>query len=166
MDIVLTEEACAALTAAAATEVRVRCWKRYRAVLLLADGASPSAVAAALGCAVSSVYHWAKAWRDGGIANLREGPHRGAARRLDAPGEAALEAVLGHDPQARGHHATGWTVPLLRAELAAAGYAVSERSVRRALHRLGYRWKRPKFVLGRPDPAYEAKRGWSPSALV
>jgi hypothetical protein len=25
------------------------------------------------------------------------------------------------------------------------------------LHRLGYRWKRPQYVLGRPDPAYAEK---------
>jgi len=50
-------------------------------------------------------------------------------------------------------------VPLLRAELAAAGVAAGERTVRRALHRLGWRWKRPKYVLGRPDPAYEGKKG-------
>ncbi len=51
----------------------------------------------------------------------------------------------------------------LRAELQAAGYAASQRTVRRALHRLGYRWKRPRFVLGRPDPDYGRKRGRSPS---
>jgi transposase len=70
-----------------------------------------------------------------------------------------LEALLAADPQARGHHATGWTVPLLRSELTAAGIVAEERTIRRALHRLGWRWKRPKFVLGRPDPAYVEKRG-------
>ena len=48
-------------------------------------------------------------------------------------------------------------MPLLRAELEGAGYRVSGRTVRRTLHRLGFRWKRPKYVLGRPDP--EAKKG-------
>ncbi len=33
-----------------------------------------------------------------------------------------------------------------------------ERTVRRTLHRLGWRWKRPKYVLGRPDPAYAEKK--------
>jgi transposase len=50
-------------------------------------------------------------------------------------------------------------VPLLRSELAQAGYTVGARTIRRALHRLGYRWKRPRSVLGRPDPAYAEKRG-------
>jgi len=164
MEIVLTDEDRAALAAAAAGELRVRRWKRPRAVLLLADGLAPPAVAAALDCAESSVYNWAKAWREEGLAGLREGAHRGVARRLDGAGEATLAALLEEDPQARGHHATGWTVPLLRTELAAAGYGLSEHTVRRSLHRLGYRWKRPRFVLGRPDPAYEAKKGRSPRA--
>jgi len=32
----------------------------------------------------------------------------------------------------------------------------------RTLHRLGYRWKRPKFVLGRPDRGYAEKKAVSP----
>ncbi len=75
-----------------------------------------------------------------------------------AAGEGLLEALLGQDPQACGHRATGWTVALLVGELTNAGYAGGDRTVRRALHRLGWRWKRPKFVLGRPDPAYKAKK--------
>ena len=73
--------------------------------------------------------------------------------------EAVLEALLATDPQTRGHRATGWTVPLLQGELAERGTVVGERTIRRALHRLGYRWKRPRYVLGRPDPAYAEKKG-------
>ncbi len=93
MEIVLTDEERAALEAAAAGEPRVRRWKRPRAVLLLADGKSPPAVAAALDCAPSSVDNWAAAWRARGLDGLREGPHHGIARRLDGGGEAALEAL-------------------------------------------------------------------------
>lgn len=164
MAITLTDTARGELEAAVAAARRTRVWKRYRSVLLLADGMAPVAVAAALGCAVSSVYSWAAAWRRDGLNGVREGPHRGAVRRLDAAGEAALVALLEADPQAHGHQATGWTVPLLRTELVAAGYAVSERTVRRSLHRMGYCWKRPKFVLGRPDPAYTEKKRPSLSA--
>jgi transposase len=159
MELVLTAADRLALEAAKAAESRVRRWRRYQAVLLLAAGQPPGAVAAALGCAVSSVYHWAAAWRRDGLAGLREGDHGGGRPIVDAAGEALVVELLGQDPQVLGHQATGWTVPLLRTELVARGYAPSERTVRRVLHRLGYRWKRPKFVLGRPDPAYEAKRG-------
>jgi transposase len=144
---------------AAATEPRVRRWKRYRAVLLRGEGLTVTAVATALQCSGASVYAWTARWRQEGVAGLREGDHGGGQVKLDAAGEERLEALLAADPQGAGHQATGWTVPLLRTELAAAGYLVGGRTIRRALHRLGYRWKRPQYVLGRPDPDYAKKRG-------
>jgi transposase len=148
-----------ALERAAAREGRVRHWRRYRALLLLGAGQRPEAVAAALGCGRTSVAGWARAWRRAGLAGLREAPRGGRAPLLGDAGAALLDARLRADPQAFGYQATGWTVPLLLTEVHAAGYAVGARTVRRTLHRLGWRWKRPKYVLGRPDPAYQEKRG-------
>ena len=159
MDVPLTETQRAVLVSAASGEDRTRTWKRYQAVLLVADGDPPATVAHSLGCSVASVYNWVAAWRRAGVDGLAEGPHPGVPRRLDSTGEALLGRLLASDPQAHGHRATGWTVALLGTELATAGYVVSARTVRRAVHRLGYRWKRPQYVLGRPDPDYEAKKG-------
>jgi transposase len=118
-----------------------------------------AAVADALRCSQASVYAWTAAWRRQGVAGLRDGDHGGGQVKLGAAGEALLGELLASDPQAHGHRATGWTVPLLRGELARTGVSVGERTIRRALHRLGYRWKRPRYILGRPDPAYAEKRG-------
>ena len=159
MDVTLTETQRAALAAAARGAHRTRTWKRYQAVLLVADGEPPAAVAHSLGCSVASVYNWVAVWHRAGEGGVAEGPHPGVPRRLDATGEALLGRLLASDPQAHGHRATGWTVALLGTELATAGYVVSARTVRRAVHRLGYRWKRPQYVLGRPDLDYEAKKG-------
>ena len=160
MELILTEDGRAELDAAAAGERRLRLWRRDRAVRLLGDGLQPAAVAAALGCSPSSVYNWAAMWRDGGLPGLLGRGHGGGrAPALGAAGERLLEELLGQDPQARGHRATGWTVSLLVGEPGEAGYAVGDRTVRRALHRLGWRWKRPRFVLGRPDPACEPRNG-------
>jgi transposase len=159
MRLLVTESQRTALAAAAAAEKRVRRWRRYQAVLLLADGHAPAAVARTLRCSRASVYAWAAAWRRTGVAGLREGDHGGGRVKLAAAGAAALQDLLSADPQAWGHQATGWTVPLLRTELARADCVVGERTIRRALHRLGYRWKRPRYVLGRPDPAYAEKKG-------
>lgn len=159
MDVTLTPQQRAELEAAVSAEPGVRRWKRYQAVLLLAEGDAPARVARTLRCSRASVYAWAARWRRQGVRGLREGDHGGGQVKLDAGGEAVLHAVLASDPQGRGHRATGWTVPLLRTELARAGYQVGDRTIRRALHRLGYHWKRPRYVLGRPDPAYEAKKG-------
>lgn len=161
MPLTLTSAERADLEAAAAAEPRARRWKRYQAILLRAEGQPVAAVAAALRCSMASVYAWTAAWRRAGVAGLREGPHGGGTAKLGTAGEAVLTGLLSEDPQTRGHQATGWTVPLLRTELAAAGYAVGARTIRRALHRLGYRWKRPRYVLGRPDPAYAEKKGRS-----
>jgi transposase len=138
-----------------------RQWGRYQALLLLAERRSPAEVAAVLGVGLASVYNWAAAWRQAGVTGLAEGPHPGFTPRLDAAGERWLEGLLGSDPQALGYTTVGWTVPLLRREATAAGYRLSAATLRRAIHRLGWRWKRPKYVLGRPDPAYgEKKRRW------
>ena len=159
MSLTLTLTERADLEAAAAAEVRVRRWKRYQAILLRGEGQTVAAVAAVLRCSVASIYAWTAAWRRFGVAGLREGAHGGGQTKLGTAGEAMLTDLLDEDPQARGHQATGWTVPLLRTELARAGYAVGQRTIRRALHRRGDRWKRPRYVLGRPDPAYAEKKG-------
>lgn len=159
--VVLTDADRTALDEALRTTKRVREWRRLQAVRLLDAGREAPAVAQVLGCSASSVYYWADDWREAGLAGLAEGPHAGRPRRLDVDAEATLEQVLAEDPQTHGYVATDWTVPLVRTERARHGYVLSERTLRRTLHRLGYRWKRPKYVLGRPDPAYEAKKGRS-----
>jgi len=159
MPFTLTATQRTELEAAAAAEKGVRRWKRYRAVLLRGEGMTVAAVAHTLECSQASVYAWTAAWRQDGAAGLREGDHSGRKRTLGSAGETVVMGLLGENPQARGHRATGWTVPLLRTELAQAGYAVGARTIRRALHRRGYRWKRPRYVLGRPDPEYAEKRG-------
>lgn len=137
---------------------RVRDWRRYQAVVLLADGQAPTEVAQALRASLSSVYNWATAWRRAGLAGLHDTPHGGRRRGFDAAGEQWLDRLLASDPQAQGYRATGWTVPLLQREAAAAGYALSAATLRRTLHRLGWRWKRPTDVMGRPDPEYAEKK--------
>jgi len=159
MVLTLTGEERAVLSAALKQARGVRQWRRLQALLLLSSGQSPVAVAQAVGSSRSSVYNWVQAWQTAGVTGLQEGPHRGRARRLDAAGDALLESRLRAAPQDHGYHATGWTVPLLLTELSKAGYTVSEQTVRRTWKRLKWRWKRPKYVLGRPDPAYAEKKG-------
>ena len=159
MILALTPTQRTELEAAAAHARQTRTWKRYQALLLLGDGQTIAQVSTALTCGQSTISHWVDLWRNAGVAALAEGPHPGRAHRLDAAAAQYLQALLGGDPQVHGHQATGWTVPLLLGELATAGWVVAERTLRRTLKRLGYRWKRPQYVLGRPDPAYAEKKG-------
>jgi transposase len=160
MSLALTTEDRATLAAALARAKRVRQWRRYQAVLLVGDGTSPEQAAHAVGASRASVYNWVASWQRDGVTALADTPRPATgARRLDGRAEGIVNDLLASDPQQHGYHATGWTVPLVHGELVKRGYAVSARTTRRTLHRLGWRWKRPKYVLGRPDPAYAEKKG-------
>jgi transposase len=162
MKISLTERESGDLARTVSTARQVRQWRRYRAIQLLAEDQTPQEVADVLGCSLASVYNWAAVWQQHGPIGLREPKHAGRTRTLDAAALRLLEDWLETAPQTLGEQTTGWTVPLLHTRLTQAGYLISQRTLRRALHRLGWRWKRPKYVLGRPDPAYEEKKGrWS-----
>ncbi len=157
--ITLTADETAQLELALKTERRVRHWQRFRGVWLLAHGQSVQAVAQTLGCCPASVYNWVQRWREGKLGGLVEAPHAGRVRKFDERGEALLDSLLSQDPLEHGFHSTGWTVQMLHSRVEAAGYQVSEHTIRRTLHKLGWRWKRPKYVLGRPDPDYAQKNG-------
>jgi transposase len=94
MGLLLNPSERAQLAEATSKQKRVRTWRRMRAIELLAEGRSPEAVAAALGCARSSVYAWAKAWREMGLSGLREGPRSGRKRSLQRRAELLLEGLL------------------------------------------------------------------------
>ena len=81
---------------------RVRQWRRYQAIVLVAEGHSAPEVATVLGVARSSVYNWLAAGRRAGAAGLAEGRHPGMARRFDAAGEHWLDPTLASDPQRHG----------------------------------------------------------------
>jgi transposase len=158
MEQAVTAEARAEVHDALRQARRVREWRRYRAVLLWADGQGAPAIAATLQVSEASVYKWLAAWRARGIGGLRERAHPGLAPRLDAAGLAWLDALLRRDPRDYGYALTGWTVPALHREATRAGYRLRTHTLRRAIWRLDWRWKRPKFVLGRPDPDYAQKK--------
>ncbi len=159
LPLTLREDERTALRAAQGRSAQVRHWRRYQAVLLRADGVPVAAVARDLGGSEASVTNWTTAWRREGLVGVAEGVHAGAARRLDQAAEGALGQLLAEgDPQRYGDAAANWTAALLRAELAQRGWPAAERTVRRTLHRLGWRWKRPTYVLGRPDPAYAEQK--------
>ena len=66
-------------------------------------------------------------------------------------------------PDHFGYPATGWTVPLLQSHLAHWALTdLSDATLRRQFHALGYVWKRPRYVLD-PDPRRAAKMAGSPT---
>jgi transposase len=139
--------------------------RRALALLDLADGQKPGPVAARYRVSRSTVYEWAARWNDAATPKadrLRDADRSGRPpEQRDAVAEQ-LAALMPSAPTDHGYRHPAWTVPLLVAHLAREHrLASSETTVRRALHELGYRWKRPRFVLSRRDPNWRQAKGGS-----
>jgi transposase len=132
--------------------------RRLMAVLQVLDGESPQQVAKLMGVSPRSVYGWVKRLSQEGHAEaLADKPRSGRPPLLSARQLKHLRWLLSHSPQGFGFFCTEWTVTVLRAQLQREGKPqVSEDTLRAALHKLGYVWKRPRYTLA-PDPEREKK---------
>ncbi|MBN9518800.1 helix-turn-helix domain-containing protein [bacterium] len=135
------------------------------ALLEVGGGESVAAVAARLRVTARVVYHWVGTYtRRHDPAALRDRGRSGRPRRLTDRGREVLGELLGRSPQDLGGSATAWTVPLLRQQLARRlRRRPSADTVRRELRRLGYTWKRSRYVLA-PDPDAGGEKAGHPPA--
>jgi transposase len=156
----LTKSERSAIAAALRTTRDRRHWARLRGVLLAADGVPVAEIARDLGAGQSTVFGWLAHWREARApAALADAPRSGQPPVLKAKHRARLEQLLGEPPEDYGYKTVGWTVPLLAIHFAEVeGVPVSETTLRRVLHALGYRWKRPRYVLARRDPERAGKK--------
>jgi transposase len=141
-----------------------RAYRRTLAVLELDRGRPAADIAAMLGVARQSVHNWAAAFvRDPDPAVLRDADRSGRPPLLAERTGGLLPSLMGRSPQDLGYPHTDWTVPLLQQELEKGlGLRPSDETVRRGLRRLGYVWKRPRYVLD-PDPERDKKTADSPA---
>jgi transposase len=128
-------------------------------LLLCAAGRSPSEIAAVLFCSRSSVYRVVKAYRAGTLSfDLPTTIKTGRVGRLRPALQGSLLALLGKVPWTCGWCRTRWSCATLALELhLRRGVQVSAETVRRALHELGWVWKRAKLTAKDNDPQRVAK---------
>jgi transposase len=140
-----------------------RLYRRLLAVLESDRGATISEIAELLGVSCQSIYNWiARFQEQGDAAQLSDAPRSGRPARASEAADVVLRTLLMLSPERFGYHATHWTVPLLQDQLRQnTGEEYSSDTVRRSLHRLGYVWKRPRYILA-PDPQREKKTPNSP----
>jgi transposase len=135
-------------------------YRRLLAVLELDRGQSVADVAELLRVTRQSVYNWANSFAAcPGPAALQD--HYGIGRPSAWTEElrALLLASLERRPDELGYVGVNWTVPLLQEHLyRCGGRWLSDDTIRRELDRLGYVWKRFRYVLP-PDPQREKKTG-------
>ena len=152
----LTEEERRALPQLARTEVG-RVSERIHMVLLSSRGYPVPQIAAIFDCDEATVRAWLARFEADGVDGLRDRPRSGRPPKADAGAREALGRALDQAPGACGYLAGYWTVAMLAAHLlAVGGLALSRTTVRRALHALDFRWRRPRHALRR-DPEARAK---------
>jgi transposase len=144
-----------------------RVFRRTLAVLEFDHGRGALDLARMLGVTRQSIYDWIEAYtRDHDPASLEDEGGRGRQPLLDEDQEHLLESLLAISPQDLGYPHVNWNVPLLQEVLEfATEQRVSQNTLRRALHRLDYVWKRPRYDLD-PDPEREKKTPHSPANPV
>lgn len=136
----------------------VRWYRRLLAILEYDRGEPVSSIAQRLGVSRKSVHGWLARFRKQRYANaLCDAPRTGRPAKTDETFDAVLRSLLMLSPERCGYRAQHWTVRLLRDQLRKdLDQEYSDDTVRRSLHRLGYVWKRPRYVLA-PDPEQEKK---------
>jgi transposase len=167
--IVLSSAGRRALEALVARPRDGRQDRRAQALLWLAKGERPTAVAQRLRVHRATVYAWATRYRGRGpqrvAGRLLDRARAGRPRQLAVWVETILVTVLETEPCTQGYRAAQWTTPLLCQYLREhQTLAVSEVTVRRGLHRLGDRWKRPRYILARRSPRWRQAKGGSHAA--
>ncbi len=162
MEFRLTSRDRAALEELVSGSKDVRQLKRAQALLALAAGDSVSAIARSLRVARNTIYNWVARFQE------RSGPigeRLTDAERCGRPDDLfqnllnRLPGLLGQKPTNFGYRHAEWTADLLCNHLQKEQIETSENTLRRALHELGYRWKRPRFVPRRRAQTWRQSKG-------
>jgi transposase len=138
---------------------------RAQALLWIAEGSDVGEVAELLQVSRQTVYNWLSRFQERAELDLRarllDAPRLGRPRAANGTIEELVAAVIDGDPRKFGSHATVWTAPL-RSRYWRDHHAieVSDRTVSRAIDRLGISWKRPRPELAlRPETWRQSKGG-------
>lgn len=146
----------------------VRLYRRTLALLMWGRGSAVAEIASLLHIRRQSVYNWIASYtHSSDPTRLRDRERPGRPPSWTSETEALLAELLSVSPEQFGYLAVNWTVPLLQEQLERdTGVHFSDDTIRRGLQRLGYVWKRYRYVLD-PDPELEKKTAYSwPNPLL
>jgi transposase len=133
---------------------------RAHMVLLSGRGCPVSQIALIHGCGEDVVRTWLHRYQRHGVVGLYDQPKSGRPPKERLAG-AIIDAQASQSPRCSGHVHACWSVGRLTGFLASRFRLVlAPTSVRRALHRFGWRWARPRLAPATtrpPDPATSGK---------
>lgn len=141
-------------------------FRRIQSLLWLDDGDTVPSVARRQGISEQSVHNWIHRFQDTSLPPLTQRlvdkPPPGRPPKLTRQVEGLMEGILATSPTEHGYAQTSWTAELLRFHLQEAHkLSCSTSTVRRALNRKGYSWKRPRYTLNRRPHTWRQKKGGS-----
>jgi transposase len=138
--------------------------RRCQLLLASARGQTARVIAETLGCDDQTVRNVIYTFNAQGLAVLTRrssAPRRLPHAAFDASRCEQLRALLHQSPRTFGHPTSQWTLTLVATTAYVEGLThrpISGEAIRRALARLGVRWKRAKHWITSPDPAYLRKK--------
>lgn len=134
--------------------------ERMRMVLLSERRYSVPQIAQIFECSEASVRDWLARFEADGVVGLQDRPRAGRPRKADAAARACIRQAVDGSPTCAGYASGYWTLVTLCAHLAARlGLGLSQATLRRILHALGYRWRRPRHCL--PADPEAATKMWA-----
>ena len=133
---------------------------RMHIVLLAADGHRPTHIAGVLYCSRTTVYTIVERFMGEGRAAFDDRQRRGPRPMLDDLANERIERLVGEDsPTEHGWLRSRWSCALLAVHFfKERALLVSRETLRRSLHRLNFRWRRPRPVPPSKDPEEKRKR--------
>jgi transposase len=149
------------LSRALADAQPTRVFRRLQAVLLIAQGYSSAESAKITGLSLRSVYYLVKRYLAGHqIDDLFDPAYAGRPTVAPKIIPARILAELKRSPLRLGYRTNVWTVELLADRLHQQyGCEISPRTLRRRMHALGLRCKRPRYVYSEKEPHLPQKKG-------
>lgn len=140
--------------------------ERARMILLSADGFTVGRIQEVFGVTDDTVYKWLDRFEAEGPDGLHDRERSGRPPEIDGEALKELERLVETSPLDEGYDFTTWTTPLLGAHLKERfGIDVSDDTVRQALHRLAFVWRRPRWHVESEDPDYDARMDAIDAAL-
>jgi transposase len=141
--------------------------RRCQILLASSRGERVSHIAPMLGCATQTVRHVIRDFHRRGLAALTAGSRQPKTVRpvIDESKGEALRALLPTSPRMYGKPTSLWTLELVAEVRCTQGLTterLSREAIRKAIARLGVKWKRAKDWITSPDPQdLRKKSSWT-----
>jgi putative transposase len=133
---------------------------RMHIVLLASDGYCPTHISRVLFCSRTTVYAIAHRFVGEGQSAFDDQKRRGPRPLLGYLAQKRVETLVEeHSPTEHGWLRSRWSCSLVVLQLfRERALVVSRETVRRSLHRLNFRWRRPRPVPPSKDPEQKRER--------